>query len=87
MLKKNANTKGLWSHIQLGHPIDNIELGKVGNEEKVKKSKDNENMRKTSQFNNMDLQPTLKQIFNKNEKYESNHHKQMRFCNLLGRLH
>ena len=56
-MTKNANTKakGLWSHIQLGHPIDNIELGKLVNEEKVKKSKDNENMRKTSQFNNNDL--------------------------------
>ena len=45
ILTKNANTK-------LGHPIVNIELGKLVNEEKVKKSKDNENMRKTSQFNN-----------------------------------
>ena len=78
-MTKNANTKGLWSHIKLGHQIDNIELGKLVNEEKVKKSQDNENIRKISQLNNNDLQPTLKQMFTKNEKYESTHHKQRQF--------
>ena len=71
--KKNANTKGLWSHVKLKHPIDNMELGKLVNEDVIKKSKENEMLRKTtSNPNNNEVQPTLKQMYTKKEKYESN---------------
>ena len=47
---------------------------KIVNADKEKKSKEKELIRKNvSNVNNNDVQPTLKQLFVKKEKYESSH--------------
>ena len=74
-INKNRNTKALWTHMKSIHPADNIELTKIVNEDKEKKSKQNESMRKN--INNNYTQLTLKHMFDKKEKYEPNHPKQV----------
>ena len=39
LLTKNYNTKGLWVHLKSTHPINNIEVTKLVNEQKIEKGK------------------------------------------------
>ena len=48
------------------HPADNIELTKLVNDDKEKKSKQNEAARRILNIN--DTRPTLKHMFDKKEK-------------------
>ena len=64
--KKEKYTKALWFHMKSIHPSDNIKLTKLVNEDKDKKSKQNEDMRKN--INNNDTQPTVKHMFDKKKK-------------------
>ena len=81
LLTKSSNTKGLWVHLKAIHPFDNIQLEKIVTDQKVEKHKENEYQK--IKLNKNASQPTLKQIFVKKEKYESNHLKQIKFDSLI----
>ena len=82
LLTKSSNTKGLWVHLKAIHHLDNIEIEKLVNAQKIQKSNENESIRKET-YNNNEAQPTLKQMFVKKEKYESTHSKQKKFDSLI----